>query len=174
MTEDGVNKRATEIVNELIVYNKIKISVKNIWAEKIIDFLLNEKKDYNLFQHSKVMKSIPNYPAEEGIAQLLENITHVNSVPEANMLEDKKSELSVKEQWDVDFNYMTFAQQYEKACGWLSCGCPERAIPVFIMNWVKSLAEEKQIAEMREKYKIGRKRCRYDDFKVTDLAKKLK
>jgi hypothetical protein len=90
------------------------------------------------------------------------------------MLEDKKSELSVKEQWDVDFNYMTFAQQYEKACGWLSCGCPERAIPVFIMNWVKSLAEEKQIAEMREKYKIGRKRCRYDDFKVTDLAKKLK
>jgi hypothetical protein len=174
MTEDSVNKRASEIVNELIVYNKIKMSVKNIWAEKIIDFLLNEKTDYNLFQHSKIMKSIPSIPANEGIAQLLEMFTNVNSVPEENMLEEKKSELPVKEQWKVDFNYMTFAQQYEKACGWLSCGCPERAIPVFIMDWVKCLAEEKQIAEMREKYKIGRRRSRVDDFKVSDTVKKIK
>ena len=61
MTEDGVNKRAQEIVNKLIAFNKIKVSIKNIWAEEIINYLMNEKQDYNLFQHSKVMKAIPNY-----------------------------------------------------------------------------------------------------------------
>ncbi len=157
MTEDGVNKRANEIVNELIVYNKIKMSVKNIWAEKIIDFLLNEKKDYNLFQHSKVMKSIPNYPAEEGISQLLENITHVNSVPEENMLEEKKSELPNKEQWALDFSYMNYGEQKAKVIAWLTCGCPESAIPKFVIEWVRDLENESLIKVMREHYSSGRK-----------------
>ncbi len=157
MTKEDANQRANEIVNELIVFNKIKMSVKNIWAEKIIDFLLEEKKDYNLLQHSKVMKSIPNYPAEEGIAELLENITHVNSIPESNMLEEKKSELPTKEQWALDFSYMNYGEQKTHVIGWLTCGCPESAIPKFVIEWVRGLENESLIKVMREHYSSGRK-----------------
>ena len=173
MTEDSVTKRANEIVNELIVYNKIKMSVKNIWAEKIIDFLLNEKTDYNLFQHSKIMKGIPSIPADEGIAQLLEMFTNVNSVPEENMLEDHSNQLPPREQWKVDFNYMNFAQQKDKVAGWLRCGCPEKSIPNFVMEWVRELEDESLIMVMREYFREGRdKWCGITE--VSDAVKKIK
>ena len=56
MTQQEAEQWANELVNELICYNKIKMGVKNIWAEKIISFLIDEKKDYNRFQNEKVIK----------------------------------------------------------------------------------------------------------------------
>jgi hypothetical protein len=78
MTEEEVNTMANELVEELIVFNKIKMNVKNIWATKLIDFFLSEKQDYNLYQHSKVMKKIPKVPAD-GIQALLELIKQQNN-----------------------------------------------------------------------------------------------
>jgi len=85
MTEDEVNTLANELVEELIVFNKIKMNVKNIWATKLIDFFLSEKQDYNLFQHSKVMKSIPKIPAD-GIQALLELIKQQNNQMETKLI----------------------------------------------------------------------------------------
>jgi len=79
MNEEEVNTLANEIVEELIVFNKIKMNVKNIWATKLIDFFLSEKQDYNLYQHSKVMKAIPKVPAD-GIQALLELIKQQDNV----------------------------------------------------------------------------------------------
>mgnify|MGYP003967265843 CR=1 FL=1 len=56
MTQQEAEQWANELVNELICYNKIKMGVKNIWAEKIISFLIDEKKDYNRFQNEKLIK----------------------------------------------------------------------------------------------------------------------
>lgn len=85
MTEEEVNVIANEIVEELIVFNKIKMNVKNIWATKLIDFFLSEKQDYNLFQHSKVMKKIPKIPAD-GIQALLELIKQQNNQMETKLI----------------------------------------------------------------------------------------
>ena len=172
MTEDGVNKRAQEIVNKLIVFNKIKVSVKNIWAEEIINYLMNEKQDYNLLQHSKIIKAIPTYPADEGIAQLLEMLANVNSVPEENVLEDKSKELPPREQWEVDFNYMNFDQQRDKVVGWLRCPCPEQAIPKFVMDWVRELEDESLVKVMRANFKEGRTKWS-EMISVCDIAKNI-
>ena len=37
MTESIAEQCATEIVEEMIAYNKIKMNVKNIWIGKILD-----------------------------------------------------------------------------------------------------------------------------------------
>ena len=85
MNEEEVNTMANELVEELIVFNKIKMNVKNIWATKLIDFFLSEKQDYNLYQHSKVMKKIPKVPAD-GIQALLELIKQQNNQMETKMI----------------------------------------------------------------------------------------
>jgi hypothetical protein len=85
MNEEEVNAVANELVEELIVFNKIKMNVKNIWATKLIDFFLSEKQDYNLFQHSKVMKKIPKIPAD-GIQALLELIRQQDNQMETKLL----------------------------------------------------------------------------------------
>ena len=91
MTEEEVNTVANELVEELIVYNKIKMNVKNIWATKLIDFFLSEKQDYNLFQHSKVMKRIPKIPAD-GIQALLELIKQQNNQMETKLIADRSED----------------------------------------------------------------------------------
>ena len=85
MNEEEVNTMANELVEELIVFNKIKMNVKNIWATKLIDFFLSEKQDYNLYQHSKVMKKIPKVSAD-GIQALLELIKQQNNQMETKMI----------------------------------------------------------------------------------------
>ncbi len=39
MNEEEVNTMANELVEELIVFNKINMNVKNIWATKLIVLL---------------------------------------------------------------------------------------------------------------------------------------
>ncbi len=161
MTPQEAEQYAKEIVNEMICYNKIKISVKNIYAEKIITYLIEEKPDYNRYQNGKVLKTIPTMTADEGIAGLLQTIKHTNSVLESNVLEDKRQDLTgseLKEQWRREFSSMSFSEQKNKATGWLTCGCPEKAIPKFVMNWVRALEDESLVSLMREQFMVGRKR----------------
>lgn len=100
MTEEEVNTMANELVEELIVFNKIKMNVKNIWATKLIDFFLSEKQDYNLYQHSKVMKKIPKVPAD-GIQALLELIKQQNNQMETKMIaQHTEAQIDYADIWD--------------------------------------------------------------------------
>ena len=162
MTQHEAEEWAREMVNELICYNKIKISVKNIYAEKLISFLIDEKPDYNRFQNGKVLKTIPTMTADEGIAGLLETIKNTNSVLEGNVLEDKKQNLTgsaLKKEWAREFASMNFNQQRDKASSWLTCGCPEKHIPKFVIEWVRGLEDESLIQLMRQHFQLGRKVC---------------
>ncbi len=161
MTQQEAEQWANELVNELICYNKIKMSVKNIWAEKIISFLIDEKKDYNRFQNEKVIKAVPTMPADEGIGGLLEFIKNTNSVLDSHRLEDKKQDLSgaeLKAHREREFLSMSFNDQIDKATGWLTCGCPENSIPKFVISWVKELGDESLIDVMRKNFKLGREK----------------
>jgi len=175
MTQQEAEQWANELVNELICYNKIKMGVKNIWAEKIISFLIDEKKDYNRFQNEKVIKSVPTMPANEGIGGLLEFIKNTNSVLDSHMLEDKKQDLSgsqLKAHWEREFLSMSFTDQVDKATGWLTCGCPENAVPKFVMDWVRGLEDESLVKVMRLNFKEGR--ARWNKLTgVSDIAKGL-
>jgi hypothetical protein len=162
MTQHEAEQWAKEMVNELVCYNKIKISVKNIYAEKLISFLIDEKPDYNRFQNGKVLKTIPTMTADEGIAGLLETIKNTNSVLEGNVLENKKQNLTgsaLKKEWAREFASMNFNQQRDKASSWLTCGCPENAIPKFVVEWVRGLEDESLIQLMRQHFQLGRKVC---------------
>jgi hypothetical protein len=132
------------------------MNVKNVWSEKLITFLLDEKEDYNLLQHSKVMKAIPNMLVDYGISGLLEFIARVDNEPVHTKLIESQ-ELPVKEQWALDFSYMNYSEQKSKVIAWLTCGCPESAIPKFIIEWVRDLENESLIKVMREHYSSGRK-----------------
>ena len=106
MNEEEVNAVANELVEELIVFNKIKMNVKNIWATKLIDFFLSEKQDYNLFQHSRVMKKIPKIPAD-GIQALLELIRQQNNQMETKLIPQRT---------EIQINYgKIFDESNEKA-----------------------------------------------------------
>jgi hypothetical protein len=162
MTQYEAEQWSKELVNEMICYNKIKISVKNIYAEKLISFLIEEKPDFNKYQNGKVIKTIPTMTADEGIAGLLETIKNTNSVLESNVLEDKRQNLTgseLKDQWRREFLSMSFSEQKNKVSNWLTCGCPEKAIPKFVMNWVRALEDESLVSLMREQFMVGRKRC---------------
>jgi len=159
MTQNEAERWADELVKEMICYNKIKMSVKNIWAEKIVKFLIDEKKDYNQFQNDKVMRSIPTMAVDEGIGGLLEFMSRTNSILESHRLEDKKQNLNgsqLKTEWKREFLSMSFNDQVDKATGWLTCGCPESSIPKFIMDWVKELNDKNLLDVMRKNFKIGR------------------
>ena len=161
MTEEQINKLAEEIVTELICYNKIKISVKNMWIERIIKFIVNDKPDYNLFQHSKIMKVLPKTTVEhDGIGMILEMIRSGNNIPDHNALEDKeeKPELygaELKASWRVEFERMIPRHKIDKCIGWLSCGCPENVIPKFVFEHIETL-EDKDKELLRIHFKTGR------------------
>ena len=92
MTESIAEQCAAEIVEELIVYNKIKMNVKNIWIGKILDhWILQQNRQeslpesqrvyYNLFQHSKVMDAVRNLNTGNGIESLLAFLSQVDNSP---------------------------------------------------------------------------------------------
>jgi len=153
-----VEECATDIVSEFIVYNKIKMNVKNIWIEKLIEFFGLEKPDYNLYQHSKVMEAVKNIPSENGIGDLLEFLKRVdNEVPQK--LEDKKEKLTGQEllaYLEKEFHSMNFSDKVKKTTGWFTCGCPESRLPIYIMEWVKTIDDGDILKNLREQYSIGR------------------
>lgn len=174
MTQNEAERWADELVKEMICYNKIKMGVKNIWAEKIVKFLIDEKKDYNQFQNDKVMRSIPTMAVDEGIGGLLEFMSNTNSILESHRLEDKKQSLSgsqLKAQWKREFLSMSFNDQVDKATGWLTCGCPESSVPKFIMDWVKELNDKNLLDAMRKNFKIGRDK--WNHISGLDIVKGL-
>lgn len=173
MTQNEAERWADELVKEMICYNKIKMGVKNIWAEKIVKFLIDEKKDYNQFQNDKVMRSIPTMAVDEGIGGLLEFMSSTNCILESHRLEDKKQDLSasqLKDEWKKEFLSMSFNDQVDKATSWLTCGCPESSVPKFIMDWVRGLEDESLVKVMRLNFKEGR--ARWNKLVgISDIAK---
>jgi len=153
-----VEECATDIVSEFIVYNKIKMNVKNIWIEKLIEFFGLEKPDYNLFQHSKVMAAVKNIPSENGIGDLLEFLKRVdNKAPQK--LEDKKEKLTgqeLKDYLEKEFHSMNFGDKVKKTSGWFTCGCPEGRLPKYLLEWVKTIDDKDILKDLRERYTIGR------------------
>ena len=153
-----VEECATDIVSEFIVYNKIKMNVKNIWIEKLIEFFGLEKPDYNLFQHSKVMAAVKNIPSENGIGDLLEFLKRVdNEAPQK--LKDKKEELTgqeLKDYLEKEFHSMNFGDKVKKTSGWFTCGCQEGRLPKYLLEWVKTIDDKDILKDLRERYTIGR------------------
>ena len=174
MTESVAEECAAQIVNEAIAYNKIGIQLKNIWIGKILDhWILQENKQeslpeservyYNLFQHGKVMDEVRNLNVDNGIGSLLDLLTKVDNSPVKKIITEKKEEevkitgLALRAEWEKEFKDMTDKQKIDKCSAWLSCGCPKRAIPVFVFTHIKTLDEELKV-KMRNAYKIGQEK----------------
>ena len=158
MNKDGATGCAEEIVQEFIVFNKIKMNVKNIWQQKLIEFFGVDKPDYSLYQHSKVMEAVKNIPSENGIGDLLEFLKRVDDVV-PQKLENKKEKLTGQEllaYLEKEFHSMNFSDKVKKTTGWFTCGCPESRLPIYIMEWVKTIDDGDILKNLREQYSIGR------------------
>jgi len=118
MTEEQANDYANEIVNELVVFDKIKMNVKNVWAEKLIQRFI-EKPGYNPRLHSQVLEKIEHLVIETGIGCLLDLIDRLSIKPRP-VLEDKASEVPYALLWNgckttierLDFLEKTFSKQH--------------------------------------------------------------
>ena len=177
MTESIAEQCAAEIVEELIVYNKIKMNVKNIWIGKILDhWILQQNRQgslpesqrvyYNLFQHSKVMDAVRNLNTGNGIESLLAFLSQVDNSPIKKRIANKQEEVknlsgaALRAEWEKEFNSMTTQQQIDKCSAWLTCGCPKASIPTFIFDHIKTLDDALK-ERMRGSYKVGQDKVSY-------------
>jgi len=177
MTESIAEQCAAEIVEELIVYNKIKMNVKNIWIGKILDhWILQQNRQgslpesqrvyYNLFQHSKVMDAVRSLNTGNGIESLLAFLSQVDNSPIKKRITDKQEDIndlsgdSLRAEWEKEFNSMTTQQQMDKCSAWLTCGCPEASIPTFVFDHIKTLDDALK-ERMRGAYKVGQDKVSY-------------
>jgi hypothetical protein len=177
MTESIAEQCAAEIVEELIVYNKIKMNVKNLWIGKILDHWIlqqnrqgslpeSERVFYNLFQHSKVMDAVRSLNTGNGIESLLSFLSHVDNSPIQKTLinkqeeEQKLSGAALRAEWEKEFNTMTTQQKMDKCSAWLTCGCPKASIPTFVFDHIKTLDDALK-ERMRGAYKVGQDKVSY-------------
>ena len=174
MTESIAEQCATEIVEELIVYNKIKMNVKNLWIGKILDhWILHQNRQeslpeskrvyYNIYQHGKVMDEVRNMNMSNGIETLLNFLSHVDNSPIRKSIVNKQEEVEklsgaeLRAEWEKEFNSMTVQQKVDKCSAWLTCGCPKASIPVFVFEHIKTL-DDKLKEKMRDAYKVGQEK----------------
>ena len=177
MTESIAEQCATEIVEEMIAYNKIKMNVKNIWIGKILDhWILQQNRQeslpesqrvyYDLFQHSKVMDAVRNLNTSNGIESLLSFLSQVDNSPIKKRLANKQEEVkklsgaALRAEWEKEFNSMTAQQKVDKCTAWRTCGCPKASIPAFVFDHIKTLDEALK-EKMRDAYKVGQDKVNY-------------
>ena len=177
MTKEIAEECAEEIVNKAVAYGKIKPNVKNIWKGEILDYwiLQNGKQEslpeservyYNLFQHSKIIAEIPGLNIYNGIGSLMGLLAKVDNSPIKKATINKQEEfkklsgVELRAEWQREFNVMTVQQKIDKCSAWLSCGCPEAAIPPFVIEHIKTLDDALK-EKMRDDYKIGQNKVSY-------------
>ena len=177
MTKEIAEECAEEIVNKAVAYGKIKPNVKNIWKGEILDYwilqngkqeslLESERVYYNLFQHSKIIAEIPGLNIYNGIGSLMGLLSKVDNSPIKKTIINKQVEgkklygLELRDEWKREFNTMTVQQKIDKCSAWLSCGCPEAAIPPFVIEHIKTLDDALK-EKMREDFKIGQDKVGY-------------
>jgi hypothetical protein len=177
MTKEIAEECAEEIVNKAIAYCKIKPNVKNIWKGEILDYwiLQNGKQEslseperdyYNLFQHSKIVAKIPSLDTNNGIGSLMDLLAKVDNSPIKKPIVNKQEEVRILnglEQIDErkrEFNALANRQKIDKCSAWLTCGCPESAIPSFVIEHIKTL-DDKIKEKMREDFKVGQDKVSY-------------
>ena len=177
MTKEIAEECAEEIVNKAVAYGKIKPNVKNIWKGEILDYwiLQNGKQEflpeservyYNLFQHSKIISEVPSLNINNGIGSLMALLAKVDNSPIKKPIINKQEELkklsSVEHRAECqkEFNVMTIQQKIDRCSAWLSCGCPEEAIPPFVIEHIKTLDDALK-EKMRDDYKIGQNKVSY-------------
>ena len=177
MTKEIAEECAEEIVNKAVAYGKIKPNVKNIWKGEILDYwiLQNGKQEsfpesergyYNLFQHSKIVDKIPSLNTNNGIGSLMDLLAKVDNSPIKRIMINKQvvgKKLygpELKDERKREFNTMTAEQKIDKCSAWLTCSCPESAIPSFVIEHIKTLDDVLK-EKMREDFKVGQDKARY-------------
>ena len=177
MTKEIAEECAEEIVNKAVAYSKIKPNVKNIWKGEILDYwiLQNGKQEflpeservyYNLFQHSKIISEVPSLNINNGIGSLMALLAKVDNSPIKKPIINKQEEFKKlsgvehRAECQKEFNVMTIQQKIDKCSAWLSCGCPEEAIPPFVIEHIKTLDDALK-EKMRDDYKIGQDKVGY-------------
>lgn len=159
-------KCAEDIVNKMCVYGKIEIFEKNIWANEIVEYLQTKKVGYTPIQHNKVVDVIPSMDFNHGIEILLNYIKNVQD--ETLKIEAPKEEASPVE----IFELMSHEEKINKCRAWLTCGCPKRAIPNYIYDYLKVIDEDTK-AEMRKLFVQGQERALENRGAVKSLAKEM-
>jgi len=92
---------AAEIVGKFLVYKKINMSYKTLWTDEIIEFLAKEKQDYNMAQHTQVIKIIPTMDTTHGIDVLLNFIKNVQKVKPVQIADKSESVYALNARiWD--------------------------------------------------------------------------
>ena len=177
MTKEIAEECAEEIVNKAVAYGKIKPNVKNIWKGEILDYwiLQNGKQEflpeservyYNLFQHSKIISEVPSLNINNGIGSLMALLAKVDNSPIKKPIINKQvvgKKLygpELKDERKREFNAMIAEQKIDKCSAWLKCGCPEAAIPPFVIEHIKTLDDALK-EKMREDFKIGQDKVGY-------------
>ena len=161
-----VEKCAEDIVNKMCVYGKIKLAEKNLWANEIVEYLKIKKTDYTPIQHNKVVDVIPVMDFDHGIEILLNYIKNVQD--ETLQIEAPKEEASPIE----IFELMSHEEKINKCKSWLTCGCPKKAIPNYIYDYLKVLDEDLK-SEMRKLFVQGQETALESRGAVKSLAKEM-
>lgn len=159
-------KCAEDIVNKMCVYGKITLAEKNLWANEIVEYLQTKKVGYTPIQHNKVVDVIRSMDFNHGIDILLNYIKNVQD--ETLQIEAPKEEASPVE----IFELMSHEEKINKCKAWLTCGCPKRAIPNYIYDYLKVLDEDTK-AEMRKLFVQGQERALENRGAVKSLAKEM-
>lgn len=159
-------KCAEDIVNKMCVYGKIALAEKNLWANEIVEYLQTKKVGYTPIQHNKVVDVIRSMDFNHGIEILLNYIKNVQD--ETLQIEAPKEEASPVE----IFELMSHEEKINKCKAWLTCGCPKRAIPNYIYDYLKVLDEDTK-AEMRKLFVQGQERALENRGAVKSLAKEM-
>jgi hypothetical protein len=68
--------------------------------------------------------------------------------------------LELRDEWKREFNTMQVHQKNDKCSAWLTSGCPEKSIPPFVFEYIKTLGDTLK-EKMRDDFKIGQDKVGY-------------